>query len=41
VAGGAGGVRLQNEKGVVLQLHDIKVCVELSAGVGGVTITME
>jgi hypothetical protein len=40
VAGGAGGVQLQNEKGVVLQLHGVKVGVELSAAVGGVTVTM-
>jgi hypothetical protein len=41
VAGGAGGVQLQNARGVVLQLHGVKVGVELSAAVGGVTITME
>jgi len=41
VAGGAGGVQLQNAKGVILQLHGVKVGVELSAAVGGVTITME
>ena len=41
VAAGAGGVQLQNEKGVILQLHGVKVGVELSASVGGVTITME
>jgi hypothetical protein len=41
VAGGAGGVQLQNEKGVVLQLHGVKVGVELSAAVGGVTVTMQ
>jgi hypothetical protein len=41
LAGGAGGVQLQNEKGVILQLHGVKVGVELSASVGGVTITME
>jgi hypothetical protein len=40
LAGGAGGVQLQNAKGVVLQLHGVKVGVELSAAVGGVTITM-
>ena len=28
-------------KGVLLQLHGVKVGVELSASVGGVTITME
>jgi hypothetical protein len=41
LAGGAGGVQLQNAKGVVLQLHGVKVGVELSANVGGVEITME
>ena len=41
VAGGAGGVQLQNANGVVLQLHGVKVGVELSAAVGGVTITMQ
>jgi hypothetical protein len=41
VAGGAGGVQLQNAKGVVLQLHGVKVGVELSAAVGGVTVTMD
>jgi hypothetical protein len=41
LAGGAGGVQLQNAKGVVLQLHGVKVGVELSASVGGVTVTME
>jgi hypothetical protein len=40
VAGGAGGVALQNQRGVVLELHGVKVGVELSAAVGGVTITM-
>ena len=40
VAGGA-GMQPQNEKGVILQLHGVKVGVELSASVGGVTITME
>ena len=40
LAAGAGGVQLQNEKGVILQLHGVKVGVELSAAVGGVQITM-
>ncbi len=40
LAGGAGGVALQNARGVVLELHGVKVGVELSAAVGGVTITM-
>ena len=29
LAAGAGGVQLQNEKGVILQLHGVKVGVEL------------
>jgi len=41
LAAGAGGVQLQNANGVVLQLHGVKVGVELSAAVGGVTITMQ
>ena len=41
LAAGAGGVQLQNAKGVILQLHGVKAGVELSAAVGGVTITME
>lgn len=41
VAAGAGGVQLQNEKGVILQLAGGKVGVELSAAVGGVTIALE
>jgi len=41
LAGGAGGVALQNARGVVLELHGVKVGLELSAAVGGVTITME
>lgn len=41
LAAGAGGVQLQNEKGVVLQLHGPKVGVELSAAVGGVTIRLQ
>jgi|SRR4051812_46037575 lipid-binding SYLF domain-containing protein len=41
LAAGAGGVQLQNEKGVVLQLHGAKVGVELSAAVGGVQIALE
>ena len=40
LAAGAGGVQLQNEKGVILQLHGPKVGVELSAAVGGVSIAM-
>jgi len=40
-AAGAGGVQLQNEKGVILQLAGGKVGLEVSAAVGGVTITMQ
>jgi hypothetical protein len=40
VAAGAGGVQLQNEKGVILQLHGPRVGVELSAAVGGVTVAL-
>jgi hypothetical protein len=39
-AAGAGGVALQNGNGVVLELAGGKVGLELSAAVGGVTITM-
>jgi hypothetical protein len=41
LAAGAGGVQLQNEKGVILQLAGGKVGVELSAAVGGATIRLE
>jgi hypothetical protein len=41
LAAGAGGVQLQNEKGVILQLHGVKVGVELSAAVSGVQIALE
>jgi hypothetical protein len=41
VAGGAGGVALQNARGVVLELQGVKVGVELSAAVGGVSISMQ
>jgi len=41
LAAGAGGVQLQNQNGVVLQLAGGKVGVELSAAVGGVTITLQ
>jgi len=40
VAGGAGGVRLQNAKGVVLELSGVKVGAELSAAVGGVDVRL-
>jgi hypothetical protein len=41
LAAGAGGVQLQNEKGVILQLAGGRVGVELSAAVGGVTVRLE
>lgn len=41
LGGGVGGVRLQNVSGVILQLHGVKAGVELSANLGGITITME
>jgi hypothetical protein len=34
-------VALQNARGVVLELHGVKVGAELSAAVGGVTVTMD
>jgi hypothetical protein len=42
LAGGAGGVQLQNNaNGVVLQLSGVKMGVELSAAVSGVQIVMQ
>ena len=41
LAAGAGGVQLQNERGVILQLAGGRVGVELSAAVGGVTVTLK
>jgi hypothetical protein len=41
LAAGAGGVQLQNQNGVILQLAGGKVGVELSAAVAGVTVTLE
>ena len=41
LAGGAGGVALQNEKGVILELAGGRVGVELSAAVGGVTVALQ
>jgi lipid-binding SYLF domain-containing protein len=41
IAAGAGGVQLQNANGVILQLSGPKVGAEVSAAVGGVTITMQ
>ena len=40
LAAGAGGVALQNEKGVVLELVGGKVGLEVSAAAGGVTIAL-
>jgi hypothetical protein len=40
LAGGAGGVQLQNQRGVILQLAGGKIGVEVSAAVGGVTIAL-
>lgn len=41
VAAGAGGVQLQNANGVILQLSGARIGAEVSAAVGGVTITMQ
>jgi hypothetical protein len=41
LAAGAGGVQLQNQKGVILQLAGGRVGVEVSAAVGGVTIMLQ
>jgi hypothetical protein len=41
LAAGAGGVQLQNANGVILQLSGPKIGAEVSAAVGGVTITMQ
>jgi hypothetical protein len=41
LAGGAGGVQLQNINGVILQLSGPKVGVELSAAVAGVSIRLK
>jgi hypothetical protein len=41
LAAGAGGVQLQNGRGVILQLSGGKIGAEVSAAVGGVTITLE
>jgi len=41
VAGGAGDAQLQNANGVILQLSGVRVGAEVSAAVGGVTITMQ
>jgi hypothetical protein len=41
LAAGAGGVQLQNANGVILQLSGPRVGAEVSAAVGGVTISMQ
>ena len=41
VAGGAGGVQLQNANGVILQLSGPRVGAEVSAAVGGVTVRLK
>jgi hypothetical protein len=41
LAGGAGGVELQNTNGVILQLSGPKVGVELSAAVAGVSVRLK
>jgi hypothetical protein len=41
VAAGAGGVQLQNANGVILQLSGPKIGAEVSAAVGGVTISLK
>jgi hypothetical protein len=41
LAAGAGGVQLQNANGVILQLSGPKVGAEVSAAVGGVTISLK
>lgn len=40
VGGGAGSARLQNEKGVVLDVRAVKVGLEANLNLGGVTISM-
>ena len=42
LAGGVGGVTLQQQgNGVTLALHGVKVGVEVSVNMAGVTITMD
>lgn len=41
VAGGLGSVQLRNERNVILQLHGVKVGVEVSVGLSRVQVTME
>jgi hypothetical protein len=40
LAGGAGGVRLQNEKGVVLELRGVRAGMEFAANLSGVYIAL-
>ena len=40
LAGGIGGVRLRNHRGVILELAGGKVGAELSVAVGGVTVAL-
>ena len=40
VVGGGGVARLQNEKGVVLEVRAVKVGLEANLNLGGVTISM-
>jgi hypothetical protein len=40
VVGGAGAARLQNEKGVVLEVRAVKVGLEANLNLGGVSISM-
>ena len=40
VVGGAGTARLQNEKGVVLEVRAVKVGLEANLNLGGMTISM-
>jgi hypothetical protein len=39
-AGGVGGVRLRNQRGVILELAGGKIGAELSVAVGGVTVAL-
>ena len=38
--GGGGAARLQNEKGVILEVRAVKVGLEANLNLGGVTISM-
>ena len=40
VVGGAGAARLQNERGVVLEVRAVKVGLEANVNLGGVSISM-